>query len=437
MSGKSYKVFSRTSIDRDKRVRYLRWLRISLAVNAIVVLTWLLSRKANPAPPSVDLMWQGALKDSAQKISQLNKDLKATAAVLQTVKNRLAAETHTAASHASDLANAVADSHIETTTTDDTSTSLAWLAIGIPTIPRHNDTDYLTSTLEYLLSELPSDSKDPLFDKVRVIVMNNSPGQHLVYAKVQNRVIQGSHDPNDIFAQKAALYVEFVDNPGSVEDPTREDKPEPDDFDNPTNIPGSQVRRQTCDLIELMEMAQPVAHYYLFMEDDFRMCPHTMRLLPYILAKLNAMPSVQKWLGLRISYGMNGILLRSEDLKSFATYMRTRIQLLPPDLIWPEWFSGHGPRTMANRRRPIAAYRYNLLEHIGTVSSFKVRVVRPAFPKCYESMADVWSLARAERFQEKKCPNSDLSPCTMSADADDWMHVPLAKLEPMHHLPPP
>ena len=52
------------------------------------------------------------------------------------------------------------------------------------------------------------------------------------------------------------------------------------------------------------------------------MCPHTMRLLPYILAKLNAMPSAQKWLGLRISYGMNGILLRSEDLKSFATYMR-------------------------------------------------------------------------------------------------------------------
>lgn len=54
----------------------------------------------------------------------------------------------------------------------------------------------------------------------------------------------------------------------------------------------------------------------------FRMCPHTMRLLPYMLAKLNAMPSAQKWLGLRVSYGMNGILLRSEDLKSFATYMR-------------------------------------------------------------------------------------------------------------------
>ena len=78
---------------------------------------------------------------------------------------------------------------------------------------------------------------------------------------------------------------------------------------------------------------------------------------------------------------------------------RTRIERLPADLIWVEWFSGHGPRTLANRRRPMAAYKYNLLEHIGTVSSFTVRVDRPSFPGCYESMADVWSIAKNERFQ--------------------------------------
>ena len=52
-----------------------------------------------------------------------------------------------------------------------------------------------------------------------------------------------------------------------------------------------------------------------------------MRLLQYLLAKLNAMPSghAQRWLGLRISYGMNGILLRSEDLKVFAKYMRCAV----------------------------------------------------------------------------------------------------------------
>ena len=39
-----------------------------------------------------------------------------------------------------------------------------------------------------------------------------------------------------------------------------------------------EVRRQTCDLIELMEMAQPMAHYYMFMEDDFR-CTSLMHCL--------------------------------------------------------------------------------------------------------------------------------------------------------------
>ena len=71
----------------------------------------------------------------------------------------------------------------------------------------------------------------------------------------------------------------------------------------------------------------------------------------------------------------------------------------PPDLLWVEWFSGKSTHTTANKRRPMAVYKYNLLEHMGKVSSFTVRVDRPDFPKCYESMADVWSLSRAERFQ--------------------------------------
>jgi len=31
-----------------------------------------------------------------------------------------------------------------------------------------------------------------------------------------------------------------------------------------------EVRRQTCDLISLLEMAEPLSHYYMFLEDDFR-----------------------------------------------------------------------------------------------------------------------------------------------------------------------
>ena len=85
---------------------------------------------------------------------------------------------------------------------------------------------------------------------------------------------------------------------------------------------------------------------------------------------------------------------------------RARIDVKPPDLLWVEWFSGKSTHTTANKRRPMAAYKYNLLEHMGKVSSFTVRVDRPDFPKCYESMADVWSLSRAERFQVRLAEKS-------------------------------
>lgn len=50
MSGKVYRVVSRSSLDQDKRGRYKLWLRLSLIVNAAVLLIWLLGRKANIEP---------------------------------------------------------------------------------------------------------------------------------------------------------------------------------------------------------------------------------------------------------------------------------------------------------------------------------------------------------------------------------------------------
>lgn len=59
-----------------------------------------------------------------------------------------------------------------------------WLTIGIPTIPRRNNTDYLTRVLSTLMEELPLDKTDPLYKRVRVIVMNNRPGNHSVWEAV-------------------------------------------------------------------------------------------------------------------------------------------------------------------------------------------------------------------------------------------------------------
>ena len=60
----------------------------------------------------------------------------------------------------------------------------AWLAIGIPTVPRKSGADYLTRTLSTMMEELPLDPTDPLFKRVRVLVMNNRPGNHTVFYQV-------------------------------------------------------------------------------------------------------------------------------------------------------------------------------------------------------------------------------------------------------------
>jgi hypothetical protein len=53
-----------------------------------------------------------------------------------------------------------------------------------------------------------------------------------------------------------------------------------------------------------------------------RVCPHALRIVAYVINKLNAIPGAVNWLALRISYGMNGIVLKSQDLSSLAAYLR-------------------------------------------------------------------------------------------------------------------
>ena len=65
------------------------------------------------------------------------------------------------------------------------------------------------------------------------------------------------------------MYVSFVDSPGTERDPTPWAK-EPDDLHNPDDTPGREVRKQTLDLVQLLEHSQHLARYYMFMEDDFR-----------------------------------------------------------------------------------------------------------------------------------------------------------------------
>ncbi len=63
----------------------------------------------------------------------------------------------------------------------------AWLTVGIPTVPRQNEADYLSKTLESILEELPLDTSDPLYANIIVVVMNNQIGNHSVFYEVTVR----------------------------------------------------------------------------------------------------------------------------------------------------------------------------------------------------------------------------------------------------------
>ena len=43
------------------------------------------------------------------------------------------------------------------------------------------------------------------------------------------------------------------------------------------------MRKQTSELITLLEMAQPLSHYYLFMEDDFRYAMNSLSCAAFIV----------------------------------------------------------------------------------------------------------------------------------------------------------
>lgn len=83
-----------------------------------------------------------------------------------------------------------------------------------------------------------------------------------------------------------------------------------------------EVRRQTCDLVTLIEHAAPKSRYFMFMEDDFTTCLNGIRILHYALTKVNTVPELRNWVALRVSYGMNGVLLRTMDVLNFSTYLR-------------------------------------------------------------------------------------------------------------------
>lgn len=82
-------------------------------------------------------------------------------------------------------------------------------------------------------SHPPAAPADLWRDEVSVLVMNNAPREHAEFEELRRGAAAGT----DRFSEKARHYVSWLENPGTVTDPTP-DAADPDDLHNPGDRPG-------------------------------------------------------------------------------------------------------------------------------------------------------------------------------------------------------
>lgn len=288
-----------------------------------------------------------------------------------------------------------------------------WLVIGIPTIPRKDNIDYLSRTLAALVAELPRLRTDPLFELIRIVVMNNKPGEHPAFAAAR-RKYGDSESP-------WAGYFDFVDNVDrNVETPHDALKTQKDarrsvikSGGKPGKPPTSKVQQQTRDVVQLLKYVHDQHHpaHYLFMEDDFVACPRTLEALRYAVSRVSENVGGD-WLALRASFGLNGVLIQGDDLPALTNYLNKHQARREPDHLTSEWYLGETPEAQAYRKsRTHAAFRYNLFEHIGAVSTLRRSAHKQKFPSCWAPLVAPIVFAR-EAFNKVDCPDADVWPCT-------------------------
>lgn len=341
-----------------------------------------------------------------------------------------------------------------------------WLVIGIPTIVREENVEYLTETLNALISKLPSLPNDPLFDKIRIVVMNNEPGKHESFSLNRKRlensqwadyfdfidnVNRQTETKQEAFDTAKAYYRKFYDDHEEQKlelnrkmnlsiDKINETKPKANiinDSNNDNNTveiikkkkqserrrpqrrrpqrSNSRVQQQTRDVVDLLNYVYDVHKptYYLFMEDDFKLCSNGIEAIRYLIQR--ATYYNHDWIAIRASFGLNGIFLHGNDIQVVSNYLYKHQVRRPPDHLLTEWFAGETKEAAHYRRtRKHVGFRFNIFEHIGVVSSIRKKD-HPInyYPSCWQPLLPP-IVFDVEAFKIKDCPDNDIWPCEIT-----------------------
>jgi len=189
-----------------------------------------------------------------------------------------------------------------------------------------------------------------------------------------------------------------------------------------------RTRRQTVDVARMLLRLEPLAKLFAFMEDDWLLCEGGMRALLYAIHKASLYEASPPWAALRYSYGLNGILVRSADLRALAAFLLRPADEAentepdaPVDHLTYRWLRAKYPsgrRYFGGRR--IVAFRHTLYWHIGERSSLNNAPERHR-PRCY-ALTSEW-LFPQESFQLERCADDDISPCDRRPTAEQGLRA--------------
>lgn len=246
-----------------------------------------------------------------------------------------------------------------------------WITFIVPTLSRKQN--YLTQTYQSLSEELPIET-DPLYGLIKVILFNHNKNGNI------------HEELNQLTIREPFQKVQG----------------------NPTQTTSRVEQQQSLDIIFMLKyvISNVKTKLVVLLEDDFLMCKNSFLALQYFIKKSTKWNP--NWIALRVSYGMNGIIFKYDDLNSFISYLENNYKNgKPPDHLFYEFCMNSG--------RKIMTYRSNLYYHIGKISNFPARPARYS-PECYQVSYD-W-LQEHERFRNEDCPNEDISPCNFNQKSE-------------------
>ena len=322
---------------------------------------------------------------------------------------------------------------------EDTEDQSRWLVISIPTVARRNNEDYLLQvncglsdftfffihltpfvplsihrqSLAEIVKQLPTDPRNVFYRKILILVVNTMP-KNLVHVRYR--------EAKEKYAHLIGVYLEFIDLAELI-DRNRNTHlhlkdPFPGRRDRGTsNIPGYRVRQQSRDIAVSMFLAKGKAKYYMVLEDDMKFCPEEFTVIRHLLMKAEAYHP--NWMGIRASYGMNGVFLHDADVDVFANYLVKHQARRPPDHLITEWCAGETEEAKSHKlgsqdqvgSRKNVGFRYNLFHHLGVSSTLRSQK-QDGFPICYEQLVSP-VVFEVEAYNPELCPDEDIWPCNV------------------------